>query len=142
MKAMRIFGVALIVVLIDQCSKFLVRSYHPESWLFSLTQNTGAAFGMFSNSSLLLGIVSIAILLLLCWYAWSLPKHERFAQVMMGLIIGGGIGNMIDRLIFHSVTDFIDVQVWPVFNVADAAAVSGVIGILYLYARERFASRT
>ena len=132
MKSIRILGTAAVVLVLDQASKAFMRAYHPDSWLFSVTQNTGAAFSLFQNSALILAVISLVILAVLTYYAFKLSEHDHGMQYGMGLILGGGLGNVMDRLIFRSVTDFIDVHIWPVFNLADASAVVGVLIIAYV----------
>jgi signal peptidase II len=129
-----------VVVAADQLTKLWIRSNLaygqsvPEDGLVRLThvQNTGAAFGILANQSFLLlvtAIVGIAALLLFYRYpGFNIPA----LQGALGLVLGGAGGNLIDRLRFGYVTDFIDLQVWPVFNLADSAIVGG-IGFLALF---------
>jgi signal peptidase II len=132
--------IACLVVGLDQISKIWIRSHFflgqsvPETGFFRLTftQNTGAAFSMFYGRADILGIVSIlgAILILLYVFVFSrrLPYLDtRFNKIALGLMLGGTVGNMIDRLAFGHVTDFLDVGPWPVFNIADSSLVVGVI---------------
>ena len=131
------------VLVLDQLSKYLIRVNMElgESWpaagLLRLTYgtNTGSAFGLFPNQTLILIVASvIAIGFLVYFYrTYALPKPLlRFA---IGLQLGGAIGNLIDRLRAGEVVDFIDVGRWPIFNLADSAIVIGMtllVGILFL----------
>ena len=135
------FLAALGVVVADQLTKLGIRSSLLEgqslfeAGIFSITRvppNTGAAFGLFQDQSFALAIVAIigAGLLL----AYVLIARNQFplldnllAWTALGLVLGGIIGNLIDRLIFGGVTDFISVGWWPAFNIADSAVVVGVI---------------
>jgi signal peptidase II len=130
---------ASLVVIADQLSKFLIRTNLdlgqsvPEDGLVRLSyvRNTGAAFGLLSNQTFLIiltAVVGIAILLLYYSYPLfgSLP-----VKVGLGLLLGGSVGNLVDRLRSGYVTDFIDLRVWPVFNLADSAIVVGVAILAY-----------
>lgn len=90
-------------------------------------QNTGVAFGLFQNLSQLFTVTSILITAGAIYaYAVHLPNRSRWVQVALGLIVGGAIGNIIDRLRLGFVVDFISVGWWPVFNMADSAVTIGV----------------
>jgi len=134
------FVIILLVIAADQVSKFLIRSNFylgqslPENSFFSITyvQNTGAVFGVFqgNNRILMLVVIIEAFLILFCYAVARLRYHEwdtTFISVVFGLIMGGLIGNLIDRINLGFVTDFISVGPWPVFNIADSAGVVGVI---------------
>ena len=106
-----------------------------------LTRNTGISYGLFQYDSaaarwLLLGISMAAIVLLCIWLAHT---QARLTALALGLIMGGAVGNAIDRLSYGWVVDFVLLYLtttqgrwnWYVFNLADAAIVAGVIGLLY-----------
>ena len=135
---------ALLIVAADQFSKVWIRSY-PEEQLISEagffriihTHNTGAAFGLFQGHSFALTIVAsvgIAVILLYALFIYRrFPILEnRLGRLALGLILGGAVGNLIDRLNLGYVTDFIDIGVWPTFNIADSAVTVGVIILAYL----------
>ena len=140
------FLTALLIVAADQLSKVWIRSNlavgQPlfEIGFFRLTyvHNTGAAFGLFQGQLFALTIVSlVAIAVLLCY---NLFIYRRFPlldnmsnRIALGLILGGTVGNLIDRLNpnLGGVTDFISIGIWPVFNLADSAIVVGVIIFAY-----------
>lgn len=96
--------------------------------------NTGAAWSMFSGQSVLLASLAAATLLAIAWWRHALGLRDRFAQFCFGLLCGGIVGNLVDRLLHGHVIDFIDLHfgsyVYPTFNVADAGICVGVI--LYL----------
>jgi signal peptidase II len=134
------FLTALGVVVADQLTKLGIRASLLEGQsLFEAgffriihTHNTGAAFGIFQDQSFALAILAIVGAVLLLVYA--LVIHHRFspfdnllAWTALGLVLGGIIGNLIDRLRFGAVTDFISIGWWPAFNIADSAAVVGAI---------------
>jgi signal peptidase II len=133
-------GIALLVVIFDQLTKFWIRTNLPfgdsipPSGFFRLThaQNTGAAFSLFYGKVSILSAISIIGVIIILVYVFVLYRHfssldTRLNKVALGLILGGTIGNLIDRLYFKSVTDFIDIGPWPVFNLADSSVVVGVI---------------
>jgi len=127
---------ALAVVILDQITKFWVRlliplgSSLPEDTPIRLTHihNKGAVFGLVTQRELLIGLTLFFILGLLFSYRRPALADVRGA---LGLILGGSLGNLIDRLLLGYVTDFIDLRVWPVFNLADASIVIGA-GLFFL----------
>ena len=138
------FLTALLLVVADQLSKFGIRSNlaSGESLLeigfFRLTRvhNTGAAFGLFQGQSFLLTIIAFvgvaALLLYTLFFYRKLPfLADRLSKLAFGLILGGTVGNLIDRIYFGYVTDFIAVSIWPTFNFADSGVVVGIIILAY-----------
>jgi len=132
---------ASLVIALDQVSKFLVRDNMtlgqsmPEEGFFRITHitNAGGSWGIFGNTAFLtIATIVVVIAAVVLYLRYPLMRRMP-VRVAMGLLIGGAIGNIIDRLSQGHVTDFIDVGAWPVFNVADCAIVIGVILIaLYL----------
>lgn len=91
------------------------------------SQNTGVAFGLFQNMPQLFTVTSILITAGAIYaYARHLPNHSPWVQIAMGLIVGGALGNIADRLRLGYVVDFISVGWWPVFNLADSGITTGV----------------
>ncbi len=130
----------LLVVTADQLTKNLwVRSFPEGHAFFEFgflrlvhVRNTGAAFGIFPGQSFALKIVAIVGILALV--AMIVFARRRFPHLIsrgttagVSLLLGGAIGNLIDRLRFGQVTDFIDIAMWPAFNLADSAIVIGAI---------------
>ena len=147
-KGLPLLLTALAVIGIDQLSKCLIRANMdlgqsiPEEGIVRLTYttNTGGAFGLFANQALLLAIVAIIGIVVLVLYLRYLPPGSKLLKAGLGLDLGGAIGNLIDRIRFGEVTDFIDVGFWPVFNLADSSIVIGTFLIalyLLLSARKR-----
>lgn len=134
----------LAVVLCDQLSKWLLdRSFELHEsrplidGLLSLTyvRNRGAAFGLLAGADLpyqahLLTALSVAALLAMAAYAWQLSAEERLARTSLVLILAGATGNLICRMRFGYVIDFVDVywgtHHWPAFNLADSSITVGV----------------
>lgn len=131
------------VVALDQITKLWVRlnlaPYEtvPIFGRLSLTnvRNTGSAFGLFQNQAFLLTLIAIVgIVAILLFYRYF-SKANLLGIFALGLVFGGAIGNLIDRLRFGYVTDFIDVRLWgdfhwPIFNVADSGITVGSIMLI------------
>ena len=135
---------ALLVLTADQLSKLWTRSNLatgeslPETGFFRLTHvhNTGAAFGLFQDQTSLLTFVAfigIAVLLVFALFMYRrLPFLNNMpGKMSLGLVLGGTVGNLIDRLSSGYVTDFIDIGIWPAFNIADSAITVGVFIFAY-----------
>ena len=130
----RILIVALLVVVCDQVSKALVvaQMYPGErieiSSLLSLerTSNSGIAFGLAGHvPSLVLILVAAAIVVVLLLLGTQMKW--RGSSIAIGLILGGALGNLLDRIFRGSVVDFIDLPHWPTFNLADVTITVGVV---------------
>jgi signal peptidase II len=144
----RIFSLAVILTLVaDQLTKWWARGALPFGrrveflggfWDWELSFNTGSAFGLFNtvdSAKIFLTIVGIAACIAILFIVRKAPDERGFNAAAYGLVFGGALGNVIDRLAFGKVTDFVlwhaGEHRWPQFNVADAALVVGVI-ILFL----------
>lgn len=123
-----IFIIVITAVLSDQLTKFLALKFLPlntpvpliKNFLnLTLVHNRGAAFGFFQNQLLLFVLISFfAIGLIL--YNLKNKTNSIILKLSLSLILGGCLGNLIDRLRFGFVVDFLDFRVWPVFNIADS----------------------
>lgn len=127
-----------LTVLIDQAVKALVRAslYPSESvpvieGVFHLTyvRNTGAAFGLMPGHRPLFILTSTLVLAAIALYWWRARPKGFVLAVSLGLVSGGAVGNLIDRVLAGRVTDFLDFRIWPVFNVADIGIVAGAAGL-------------
>jgi signal peptidase II len=142
-----VYLLAGAIVLVDQYTKHLVRnnlaiseSWSPWPWLapyarFLHIQNTGAAFGLFKEAGLFFTVVAVIVSLVIIVYAQRLPAGNWWMRVALGMQLGGAVGNLIDRLVFGPVTDFISVGGFAIFNVADASISLGValLALLMLF---------
>ncbi|MBT9258575.1 MAG: signal peptidase II [Clostridiales bacterium] len=99
------------------------------------TRNTGAAFGILQGHGSLLILVSVAVVILALLYSRTLLALGPLAQTGLGLVLGGALGNLWDRLHRGYVTDFLHIHYWPVFNLADTFVVVG--GALLILALSR-----
>ena len=135
-------GVAASVVVLDQLSKLWVRANSPRMELLPgfldlvHVENYGSAFGLLANQTFLLIIIPVASLFIILLFLRYLSSATTLGIISIGLILGGAIGNLIDRLRFDCVTDFIDVHLhnlfhWPAFNLADAAITVGILTLVY-----------
>lgn len=100
---------------------------------FTLVHNTGIAFGLFKNQGIVFVIIPIIAVILIgfnIYYYRNSKEVSRIYIVAFSLILGGAIGNLIDRIYFGHVIDFIDFRIWPVFNLADSAITVGAVIIL------------
>ena len=136
----RIFIIAFILLIIDMITKIIVTSnmtvgssINVISGFFSITyvENTGAAWGIFSNGTVLLGLLSVVFLIVFTKYILDQKLISLFNSINYALIIAGVFGNMIDRFARGFVVDFLNFQIFsydfPVFNVADIFIVVGII---------------
>ena len=145
-KAWLVLAVAGIVILLDQWTKTLVRVNVPEYTaispipalgeylLFEHVRNYGAAFGILQNQGGFFIIIAIIVAVAILFYVRYLPTDQWVVRVLLGLQLGGALGNVIDRFERGYVTDFVKVGIpgvyyYPNFNVADSAIVIGVIGL-------------
>ncbi len=108
----------------------------PIPWLapffrFIYWKNTGAAFGIFQNGNTILKVLSSIIAVVVVIYYQQVPASQKLVRISMGLMLGGAIGNLIDRFTRGYVTDFISAGSFPVFNIADSCVTVGV-GLLIL----------
>jgi signal peptidase II len=101
----------------------------PSLLWFANTHNSGAAFGMLPSASLVFTVFSIVVSGAIIYYVLTHPG-DLYRDLMLGLILGGTLGNGYDRLVHGTVTDFLALHWWPIFNVADAAVSVGVAGLV------------
>ena len=142
------------VILLDQISKIYIDSaFHlheslpviPQFFSITYVRNPGAAFGIFASQSALFRTVlftgvSIAALVFLFLMLYQAPKEDRWQMTALSLLLGGAVGNLLDRLRMGEVIDFLDFYIgtyhWPAFNVADSAISIGVTLLLLAMMRD------
>ncbi len=148
-------GILVVVLLADQVTKALVLDFfESRTYLLPrglaltgflnlvLVHNTGVSFGLLSNNGpwVLAGLTVVIVLVL---GTWLVRTHSRLVAGALGLIIGGAVGNLMDRVRLGAVTDFVDVHAfgyhWPAFNVADSAI---TVGAVLLILESLFSART
>lgn len=152
--------VAATIIALDQWTKIWVRANIPDYtyivpipqlgdyFVFEHVHNYGAAFGILQNQGNLFIIIAAVVAVAILYYAGTLNPEQRMLRFLLGLQLGGALGNVIDRLYQGFVTDFVRVGIpnvyyWPNFNIADSAIVVGVIGLaIYIFAEDFRAHRT
>jgi signal peptidase II len=136
---MRAGTVVVAVIGVDQLSKALVRADIPVGQVNKFlpainlvdVRNTGVAFSLFSGGGAIVLVFTFVALAALVGY-FALRPERPWLWLPTGLLIGGAIGNLIDRLVHGAVTDFIKLPLWPAFNFADMAITFGVLALLYV----------
>jgi signal peptidase II len=129
--------VAVVVFVLDRWTKSLVLSHFvpgesqiviPHLLWWTFVENTHGAFGLFGNSPILLIGLAVLVLALFAWAFRDAVKRSTLVRIAFGMIVGGAIGNVVDRMQHKWVVDFIDFKtIWPnVFNVADSCITIGV----------------
>ena len=141
MKKRNVFLSAVCVLLLDQLTKAIIRSLLMPGESISLLQflslthvkNYGIGFGLFQGIVPLVIIATVVIIIGLLYYLHEMPDTTMTStlQLAWGFLLGGSVGNLLDRIFFGAVTDFLDFHIWPVFNIADSAVTLG--GLLLLW---------
>lgn len=141
-----VLAVAAVIILLDQWTKVLVRLNIPkfealvplpilgDYFVFEHVDNYGAGFGILQNQRHLLTFIALAVAVAILFYVRYLPADQWLVRILLGLQLGGALGNVIDRIQQGYVTDFVKMGIpgvyyWPNYNIADAAIVVGVIGL-------------
>lgn len=150
-----LFLVAGTVIAVDQWTKWLVRSHLPVGadwspwpWLTPYARilhvyNTGVSFGMFQNLGPLFTVLIACVAAAIIYYFPRVPASDWTLRLALGLLLGGALGNLIDRVTLGHVTDFIYVGNFAVFNIADACINVGVaVFLLGLWLQDRNKKKT
>ena len=147
-----LFSIGTVIIGLDQWTKALVRAYIPLgtdwlpnglAWLLPFARirhwvNSGAAFGIFQNGNLVFTILAIIVILLIIYYFPRTERGDWWLRVAMAMQFAGAAGNLIDRLFFAHVTDFLSVGNFAIFNVADSSISVGVaVLLLGVWLKER-----
>lgn len=141
--ALRAGALSLLVLALDQASKAAVSDHVAIGekvevlgpLKLTLSHNEGVAFGLAGGGGVLLVAVTVAALAFVL-YLFARDPARPWMWVPTGLLAGGAIGNLLDRVRAGAVTDFVDLPSWPPFNLADAAITLGVILLILIYLRE------
>lgn len=130
-----IFLTAAIVFAADRLTKyFIINSLEPwqsikvipDIFHITLVLNNGAAFGLFRNCAIFFTVFSFAAIALIMLIVTRVQRISTPLSISLALILGGAAGNLVDRLKFGLVIDFLDFRIWPVFNIADTAISIGI----------------
>ena len=131
---LKILSVSSFVVIVDRLTKhFLYGNLSegesiriiPGLFHVTLVLNSGTAFGLFKGRSAFFMVLTALVMALICFYVWRGGCKDLLTLTALGLILGGAAGNLIDRVLFGYVIDFLDFRIWPVFNIADASITIG-----------------
>jgi signal peptidase II len=151
-----ILAIAVAIVLLDQWTKWLVRTNIPvtESWLpDSLLwlspyarivhwYNRGAAFGMFQQGNMVFTVLAFIVIGAILYYYPQISKADWPLRLALSMQLGGAVGNLVDRITIGHVTDFISIGRFPVFNIADSSITIGcAVLLLGVWWQERAAKR-
>ncbi|PKR78554.1 signal peptidase II [Halalkalibacillus sediminis] len=142
---MRYYILALIVIIFDQATKWMIvysMDLHdqieliPGFLFFTSHRNSGAAWGILEGQMWLFYIVTVIVIAGIVYYMNQMKDESPFLLMGFGLVLGGAIGNFIDRIFLQEVIDFIDVIIFgydfPIFNIADAALSVGVVLLIIM----------
>ncbi|MBM7540503.1 signal peptidase II [Amphibacillus cookii] len=148
---MRYYLIAVGVLILDQLTKWWIINYMELRESFAIVENVlyitshrnpGAAWGILQGRMLFFYIITVVVIVAIVYYMQKFAKQDRWLGIGLGLVLGGAIGNFIDRLLYQEVVDFIDVYIgsynYPIFNIADSALVVGVIVIGIATLKEEF----
>jgi len=151
-KYWQIIVIAIVIVMLDQWTKGLVREniplggqWLPEGWDWLSPYarivhwyNTGAAFGIFKEGSMVFTVLAFIVIGLIIYYYPQVENADWSLRLAMSMQLGGAVGNLIDRLTIGHVTDFISVGTFPVFNVADSSiSIGAAVLLLGVWMMER-----
>ena len=140
MKARYFYIIALLVVILDQAGKHLVLKrlafglsipVFKNVLYITPVENQGGAFGLFQSWAGLLTLLTVAFVIAIVVLVRRRAILPALVGIGLGLQLGGALGNLVDRVRFGYVVDFINFRVWPVFNIADAAITAGLLLLAY-----------
>ncbi|MGV3488609.1 MAG: signal peptidase II [Tuberibacillus sp.] len=137
------YAIAILALILDQLTKWIISSQMevgesieiiPDFLYITSTRNTGAAWSILEGQMWFFYLVTIVVLAIVVYYMQKFGRHKPLLGIALGLVIGGTLGNFVDRLFRGSVVDFIHVFLgdysYPVFNLADSSLVIGAILII------------
>lgn len=146
MKKENLYKISVIAIIIDQLIKLFIKTNITKDIviipkIFKITNviNTGAAFSILRNNNTLLILITIIILVLLNYYIKKNNIENDYFE--LGIILGGIVGNLFDRLLYNGVIDYIEISNFPVFNLADSLIVLGIILLIIKEFKKDFIKR-
>ena len=140
-KYLIIFSIAFFIVFLDQLTKLFIKQNFQLNQSIPIVKNvlhltyvtnTGSAFGLFKGLNLIFISFSIIVIIAILYNLKNIKENEKDLQFSVGLLLGGTIGNFVDRIAHGYVIDFIDFRIWPVFNIADGAVTISIILLIIL----------
>ncbi len=145
-----LFAISGSIIIVDQLTKYLVRtrlayteSWSPWEWLEPYARivhwnNTGAAFGLFQGMNTVFMLLAIVVSVIIILYYPRVPRQDWLMRLALSMQLAGAVGNLIDRFIYGTVTDFVSLGNFAVFNVADASiSIGTALLVLDLFIKER-----
>ena len=141
-KFLIISSTAFLIVFFDQLTKFFIvknfkisQSFPIFNNIFHLTfvKNTGAGFGILKGFNPFLILISLVVIGIIFYYYKQIKENQILLQIIAAFVLGGTIGNLIDRIRLGYVIDFLDFRIWPVFNIADSFVTIGIIGLVIYF---------
>lgn len=136
----KVYSVACVLLIIDQLVKLLIRSKMslmdelviiPHFFSLFYIENTGAAFSLFSGATIVLVVLGICVLAFLHLYVLSDEVMNKWKKIGLGMVIGGIVGNLVDRILYGAVIDYLSFDFFgysfPIFNIADIGITIGFL---------------
>lgn len=136
---MRLGILVAFIVVLDQLSKSYIQANMrlgesipvlPDIFHITYILNPGAAFGLFADQTFFFIGLAAAMVLAVIYFYPAIKKESAWMKIGVGLLVGGAIGNLVDRIQIGKVVDFFDFRIWPIFNVADIGIVCGAFIIV------------
>ena len=136
---MRLGILVVFIVILDQLSKSYIQanmrlgeSIPLIHYVFHITYilNPGAAFGLFADQTFFVIGLAVTMILAFIYFYPAIKRESAWMKLGIGLLVGGAIGNLVDRIQIGKVVDFFDFRIWPIFNVADIGIVCGAFIII------------
>ncbi len=137
--------IALLIMLVDQGTKYIVQQYMelgqtiaviPNVFHFTYILNPGAAFGLFPYQNWIFLIIVVALFIAFFMFRNKIELAPFYFKLGISFLLGGSLGNAIDRIRIQSVIDFFDWRIWPIFNIADIAICVGTFLMMLYFWRE------
>lgn len=125
---------SFLVLILDQLTKYFLKNKTfviTNFFKLNYVENTGAAFGILKGFNLLFIIVALIVIFLIFKYYKEIKKEKFYVHLAVGFLLGGVLGNLVDRLFLGYVRDFVDFSFWPTFNVADTFSTIAVILLVF-----------
>lgn len=145
-KNVRVLGLSIVIVVIDQVTKMLIK-YHMEldqyvtivgKYIrFHYIMNPGMAFGIQIGEKLFFTIFASIASIVILIFLFRLKEDHFWTRIALASILGGAIGNLIDRIAFGKVLDFVEIGPWPIFNFADVAVTFGMVILILIVFLEK-----
>lgn len=142
---MQLLFIALTTLILDQVTKYAIMqnmvvnqsiAIIPQIFHLTFVKNVGAAFGILANRVPFFILVSVVAVICIIFFYYRLKPEKKLLRIALALVLGGALGNLLDRIRLGYVVDFFDFRIWPVFNVADCAIVIGMLIIIWEILRD------